>query len=58
MKPDSIGVIGGGSWGTTLAHLFAVAGNPVTLCVRRKEQAEEINRDHTNGRYLSGYSLH
>lgn len=55
---EPIGVIGGGSWGTTLAHLFAVAGNPVSLCVRRKEQADEINNAHRNERYLPGYALH
>ena len=57
-SPKPVGVIGGGSWGTTLAHLFAVAGNPVLLCVRRKEQAAEINNEKTNERYLPGYLLH
>jgi glycerol-3-phosphate dehydrogenase (NAD(P)+) len=52
-----VGVVGGGSWGTTLAHLFADNGNSVHLWVRREEQAREINRDHTNQRYLPGYVL-
>lgn len=54
----SVGVLGGGSWGTTLAHLYAFAGNDVLLWVRRGEQADEINTAHTNTRYLPGYSIH
>jgi glycerol-3-phosphate dehydrogenase (NAD(P)+) len=53
----AIGVVGGGSWGTTLAHLLARNGNDVLLWVRRKGQATEINKKHTNERYLPGYTL-
>ncbi len=52
-----IAVIGGGSWGTTVAHL-AAQKVPTVLWARRPEQVEEINRDHTNSRYLPGFSLH
>ncbi len=58
MTQEHVGVVGGGSWGTTLAHLFAVAGNRVSLCVRRVEQAEELNTSHTNERYLPGHRIH
>lgn len=54
----SVCVVGGGSWGTTLAHLFALNGNDVLLHVRREDHAEEINRQRTNARYLPGYAIH
>jgi glycerol-3-phosphate dehydrogenase (NAD(P)+) len=46
-------VIGGGSWGTTVASL-AARNVPTTLWTRRPEVAAEINSDHTNGVYLPG----
>jgi len=52
-----VGVIGGGSWGTTVAHL-AAHNAPTTLWARRADTCEEINRDHRNSRYLEGYDLH
>jgi glycerol-3-phosphate dehydrogenase (NAD(P)+) len=51
-----VAVIGAGSWGTTVAHLTA-ENTPTTLWARRKEVADEINVDHVNETYLSGYSL-
>ncbi|MFQ5417703.1 MAG: NAD(P)-binding domain-containing protein, partial [Myxococcota bacterium] len=51
-----IGVLGAGSWGTTVATL-ARNNTPTTLWSRRAELAEEINRRHTNERYLSGFPL-
>jgi glycerol-3-phosphate dehydrogenase (NAD(P)+) len=53
----AIGVVGGGSWGTTLAHLLALNGHDVLIWVRRKGQATEINKKHTNERYLPGYPI-
>lgn len=52
-----VGVIGGGSWGTTVAHL-AAHNAPTTLWARRADTCEEVNRDHRNNRYLEGYDLH
>jgi len=52
-----VGVIGGGSWGTTVAHL-AAHNAPTTLWARRPETCEDINRDHMNRAYLDGYQLH
>ncbi|MEZ5239468.1 MAG: NAD(P)H-dependent glycerol-3-phosphate dehydrogenase [Microthrixaceae bacterium] len=52
-----IAVIGGGSWGTTVAHLAAHTV-PTVLWARRSELAREINEHHTNERYLPGYELH
>ncbi|MBS1838209.1 MAG: NAD(P)H-dependent glycerol-3-phosphate dehydrogenase, partial [Actinobacteria bacterium] len=52
-----VAVIGGGSWGTTVAHLAAHEA-PTLLWARRGELAEEVNTRHTNERYLPGYELH
>jgi glycerol-3-phosphate dehydrogenase (NAD(P)+) len=51
-----IGVLGAGSWGTTVATL-ASHNVPTVLWARRPELADEINRDHTNERYLPGFRL-
>ena len=53
----AVGVVGGGRWGTPLAHLLALNGNDVLLWVRRKGQATEINKKHTNERYLPGHAI-
>lgn len=50
-------VVGGGSFGTTLASLLAENGSRVNIWVRRTEQAREINKSHTNEQYLSGFKL-
>lgn len=50
-------VVGGGAFGTTLAALLAERGHDVRLWVRRAEQAELINRDHVNARYLPDVRL-
>lgn len=52
-----VAVVGGGSWGTTVAHLCA-HNAPTTLYSRRPEVAEAINERHENPRYLPGYELH
>lgn len=44
-------VIGGGSWGTTVAHLLSLGGCDVTFWMRNAENAEEINQTHRNTRY-------
>jgi len=52
-----VGVIGGGSWGTTVAHL-AAHNAPTVLWARDEGTCEAINTDHINRRYLDGYTLH
>jgi glycerol-3-phosphate dehydrogenase (NAD(P)+) len=51
-----VSVIGAGSWGTTVAHL-AAHNEPTVLWSRRKELADQINDEHENGEYLSGFRL-
>ena len=48
----TIAVLGGGSFGTALSDISATNGHDVRLWVRSAEQAESINRDHVNHRYL------
>ncbi len=50
--------MGGGSWGTALAHVFAGGGHVVTMLVRGGQVAREIRVDHTNGKYLPGCAIH
>jgi glycerol-3-phosphate dehydrogenase (NAD(P)+) len=49
-------VLGGGSWGTTVASLIA-RNAPVTIWARDEETVVEINESHSNGKYLPGARL-
>jgi glycerol-3-phosphate dehydrogenase (NAD(P)+) len=53
----SIGVIGGGAWGTALAQIAAADGAPVTLWAREPEVVESINRQHRNDLFLPDVAL-
>ena len=54
-----ISILGGGSWGTALAHVFAGReGRAVSMLVRSDETAREITGRHTNERYLPGCRIH
>ncbi len=52
-----IGVIGAGSWGTTLANLLAKKGHDVILRVHEPDVAEEMKRTRVNALYLPGIQL-
>ena len=49
---ETVGVIGGGAWGTALAAVAARAGRDVVLWARDGETVAAINRAHVNRRYL------
>lgn len=49
-------VVGGGSWGTTIAALNAPSTETV-LWARRSELVDEINTERTNRAYLGEYKL-
>jgi len=51
-----VGLLGGGSWGTTVASLTARNAS-ITLWARDKATVNEINREHTNEKYLPGAKL-
>ncbi|ORI95531.1 glycerol-3-phosphate dehydrogenase, partial [Leuconostoc pseudomesenteroides] len=52
-----IAVLGGGSWGTALANVAAENNNDVRLWTRTATQADEINSQHTNQKYLPDAKL-
>ena len=52
-----IGVVGGGSWGTTLADLLARKGNEVVIWARESEVVESINGAHVNQLFLADCKL-
>ncbi len=51
-----MGVLGGGSWGTTVASLVT-RNAPVTLWARNPDTVREINEKHANEKYLPGCRL-
>jgi glycerol-3-phosphate dehydrogenase (NAD(P)+) len=51
-------VIGGGSWGTTLADMLARKGVATTLWVREQKLLAEIRATGENTWYLKGHALH
>ncbi len=51
-----VAVLGGGSWGTTVASL-AAKNVPTVLWARDEKVAHEVHTDHVNRRYLDGYDL-
>lgn len=56
MTTLKVGVLGGGSWGTTVAALVA-RNAPVTLWARNPDTVTEINTQHSNTTYLPGATL-
>jgi glycerol-3-phosphate dehydrogenase (NAD(P)+) len=57
MLPEKIAVIGGGSWGTTLAGLLAGKGHEVTLWVFEADLASRMSGSRVNDLYLPDYRL-
>jgi glycerol-3-phosphate dehydrogenase (NAD(P)+) len=52
-----IGVIGGGSFGTSLAKLLADNGHAVTMWLRNADLARSVAETHENSTYLPGVAL-
>jgi glycerol-3-phosphate dehydrogenase (NAD(P)+) len=51
-----VGLLGGGSWGTTVAAVVS-RNAPIMLWARDAETVEGINRDHENRKYLPDIKL-
>src|SRR5260370_6205621 len=54
---SSVGVIGSGAWGTTLALLLAKKGIKTTLWEHRPERAIEMQQERENRLFLPGISF-
>ncbi len=52
-----IGIIGAGSWGTSLGFLMADRGHAVTIWAYEKEVVASINQAHENATFLPGIRL-
>lgn len=57
MTFDSIGIIGGGAWGTALGQTLTLAGRRVVLWAREADVVAEINGTHANTPFLPGVPL-
>ena len=51
-----IGLLGGGSWGTTVASLTA-RNSPTKMWARNEKTVKDINKYHRNEKYLPGATL-
>ncbi|MEZ5524440.1 MAG: NAD(P)H-dependent glycerol-3-phosphate dehydrogenase [Pseudomonadales bacterium] len=58
MNNSQVAVLGGGSFGTTLANILAENGHRVWLWLRDELRAAEINETRVNQRYMPDYPLH
>jgi len=54
---QTIGVIGGGAWGTALAQVFAKNGRDTTIWAREPEVVKSITTHHQNTIFLPGIEL-
>jgi len=57
VKMVKIGVVGGGSWGTTIANHMALKGINVDLWVREEDVYSQIKEKRINETFLSGITL-
>lgn len=57
MRIDSIGIVGGGAWGTALAQAMCRAGRDVVLWAREQDVVAAINARHVNETFLPGVAL-
>jgi glycerol-3-phosphate dehydrogenase (NAD(P)+) len=57
MSERPIGVVGAGSWGTTLAKILGENGHRTLVWAFEEEVRDEINAEHRNSRYVPGATL-
>ena len=57
MTINSVGIVGGGAWGTALGQTLRLAGRDVALWAREVEVVAEINDAHANTPFLPGVAL-
>jgi len=54
---ESVGIVGGGAWGTALAQTIRQAGREVVLWAREGDVVASINERHVNETFLPGVRL-
>jgi glycerol-3-phosphate dehydrogenase (NAD(P)+) len=54
---ETVGIVGGGSFGSALADMIGTNGHPVLHWYRTAEAAERFNATRTNEKYLPGMRL-
>lgn len=57
MQLQTIGIVGGGAWGTALATVARRAGRDVLLWAHEPETVAAINQTHANSAYLPGIDI-
>ena len=57
MEGKSVGVIGGGAWGTGIAQALARGNHKVEIWALEDDVVDSINNEHENKRFLPGYKL-
>lgn len=57
MSYQRIGVVGGGAWGTALAHCLSLRGLDVLMWAREPETVAAVNAKHANPVFLPGQRL-
>ncbi|MCQ2586619.1 MAG: NAD(P)H-dependent glycerol-3-phosphate dehydrogenase [Treponema sp.] len=57
MESKTVGVIGGGAWGTGLAQAIARGGHKVQIWALEDDVVDSINNENENKRFLPGYKL-
>ena len=57
MEAKTVGIIGGGAWGTALGTALAKGGHNVEVWAMEDDVVASINNEHENKRYLPGYKL-
>jgi glycerol-3-phosphate dehydrogenase (NAD(P)+) len=54
---ETVGIVGGGSFGSALADMIGTKGHPVLHWYRTEEAADRFNATRTNEKYLPGMAL-
>lgn len=57
MEGKSVGIIGGGAWGTGMAQALARGNHKVEIWAFEDDVVDSINNEHENKRFFSGYKL-
>ncbi len=57
MSEKTVGIIGGGAWGSGIAQALARGGHKVEIWALEEDVVSSINNEHENKRFLPGFKL-